>query len=130
MRRALSLLPLLAVACTTEAGPSAASEADAALLATMLEGRTAGQPMSCVRLVDIDSNRSAGESAILFDGPGDTIYVNRPPAGCPSVNDRTLVSRTSTTQLCRGDIVNIVDVASGTQYGSCGLGDFVPYRRN
>ena len=129
MKRALSLLPLLLVAGCMDEGPATPSAADEALLATALEGRSAGPPQSCIRQVGLGSSRSAGEAAIIFEGPGDILYVNRPPAGCPSLDGRTLVTRTTSTQLCRGDIVNVVDPVSGTQYGSCGLGDFVPYRR-
>jgi hypothetical protein len=131
MKRILPFLPLLLVAGCTAEPPAAASESDAARLAAALEGRTAGPPVSCVNQQSLRGNRSIGEGAILFDGPGGTIYVNRPPAGCPRIDaGRTLVTRTTTGQLCRGDIVNVVDVPSGTEYGSCGLGDFVPYNRD
>ena len=130
MKRTLLFIPSLLVAGCTAEPPAAPSESDAASLAAALEGRTAGQPISCVSQQTLRGNRSIGEGAILFDGPGGTIYVNRPPAGCPRIDSgRTLVTRTTTGQLCRGDIVNVVDAPSGTEYGSCGLGDFVPYSR-
>lgn len=129
MKRILPFLPLLLAAGCTAQPPVAPSQSDAARLVAALEGRTAGPPMSCVSQLNLRSSRSIGEAAILFDGPGGVIYVNRPPAGCPSLEGRTMVTRTSTTQLCRGDIVNVIDPASRTEYGSCSLGDFVPYRR-
>ena len=129
MKRIILLVSLaLAAGCTAE-GAVAPSQSDEARLAEALAGRTPGAPMSCVSQLNLRSSRSIGEGAILFDGPGDTIYVNRPPAGCPSLEGRTLVTRTSSSQLCRGDIATVYDTASRTEFGSCGLGDFVPYRR-
>jgi hypothetical protein len=40
-----------------------------------------------------------------------------------------LVTRTTETRLCRGDIAQVVDVASRTTLGSCSFGDFTPYTR-
>ena len=129
---ALSLAALAAASCAP-ADPVASTERaerDAMELAEALRGRTAGAPVSCVDQRTLSGNRSAGEGAIIFDGPGDLIYVNRPPAGCPDLSfDRALVTRTISGRLCRGDIVTVVDPLNGTQYGGCGLGDFVPYRR-
>ena len=97
----------------------------------MLAGRTAGTPVSCVRQRDLRGNRSFGESVITFEGVGDTIWVNRPPGGCPTLGpSRALVTRTTSTQLCRGDIVNVVDTVSRFEHGGCGLGEFVPWRRD
>jgi len=129
MRRILPIISLAIVAGCTAEGVVAPSESGGARLAAALEGRTPGAPMSCVSQLNLRSSRSAGEEAIIFDGPGDTIYVNRPPAGCPNLEGRTLVTRSTSSQLCRGDIVTVVDATTGTEYGSCGLGEFVPYRR-
>ena len=96
----------------------------------LLAGRSPGRTVSCVRQPDLLGSRSIGEEVILFEGRGGITWVNRPPAGCPRLNSgRSLVSITPTTQLCRGDIVNVVDPVGGFSYGSCGLGDFVPWRR-
>jgi len=129
---ALTLIGLTAASCAPADPIESADRADreAMALADALRGRTAGEPMSCVNQRDLRGNRSAGEGAIIFDGPGTLIYVNRPPAGCPDLDSgRSLLTRTSGTGLCRGDIVTVFDPLTGNQYGSCGLGDFVPYRR-
>ncbi|WP_129793562.1 hypothetical protein [Sphingosinicella sp. CPCC 101087] len=99
-------------------------------LASELEGRTAGAPVPCVNQRDIRGNRSVGEGVLLFDGPSDIVYVNRPAGGCPSLDyGRALRTRTTSTRLCRGDIAVVFDPTTGMEYGGCGLGDFVPYRR-
>ncbi len=125
-------LAALATACAP-ADPVATAEraeADAMQLADAIRDRTPGEPISCVNQRDLRGNRSAGEGAVIFTGAGSLIYVNRPPAGCPELDSgRALITRTTTGRLCRGDIVSVVDPVTGTNYGSCGLGDFVPYRR-
>ena len=129
---ALSLAALAAASCAPADPVATAERADreAMELADALRGRTAGAPVSCVNQRDLQGNRSVGEGAIIFDGRGDLIYVNRPPAGCPDLDfGRALVTRTTSAQLCRGDIVTVIDPVSGAGYGGCGLGDFVPYRR-
>lgn len=118
----------LAAGCGGEGGVQSSRSADSA--AEALAGRTAGPAISCVNLRDLRGNRSIGDGAILFEGPGGLVYVNRPAGGCPDLNTgRTLVTRTPSGRLCRGDIATVVDPVSQVDYGSCGLGEFVPYRR-
>lgn len=103
---------------------------DAALAQELRGYAQSGPPESCVSQRNLRSNRSVGEGAIIFEGPGSLLYVNRPSAGCPDLNfGRTLISRTTSSRLCRGDIVTVADLTSGAEFGGCGLGDFVPYRR-
>ena len=127
------LIPLVA-GCTATAADVEAAEARAARdrteLAEAVQGRVAGEPVPCVNLRDLRGNRSAGEGAIIFEGPSRrTIYVNRPAGGCPDLSfGRALQTRAFSTRLCRGDIATVFDPVSGISYGSCGLGDFTPYR--
>jgi hypothetical protein len=118
----------IAAAAVSE-GPTERARARAARI---LEGRMALEPVSCVTQRLLRGNQTIDEGgAILFGGPTDTtVYVNRPPAGCPSLdNGRILVTRTTSSQLCRGDIAVVRDPSGGPEVGSCGLGDFTPYRR-
>ncbi len=130
MRRVeMLLLAGLAAGCAPQE-PVEMSETAQARLAEALAGRTAGPATPCVSQRELRNSRTIGEDVMLFDGPGGVLYVNRPPGGCPSLEyGRTLVTRTTGSQLCRGDIVTVTDPVSGTQYGGCGLGDFVPWRR-
>lgn len=103
---------------------------DAVLAEELRDYAVAGPAVSCVSQRALRGNRSAGEGAIVFGGNGDLVYVNRPPAGCPDMNrGRTLVTQTTSTRLCAGDIVSVVDPVSGFGFGACGLGEFTPYRR-
>jgi hypothetical protein len=85
----------------------------------------------CVSSRDLAGNRSAGEGAIIFSGRSrNMIYVNRPVAGCPEIRPGlALKTRSPSTQLCAGDIVEVFDPVTGFGFGSCGLGEFTPYRR-
>ena len=127
----LVAIPLLALAAgCAPSEPVALSNAEQGLLAKELNGLIAGPAVSCVNMRDLRGNRSIGESVVLFDGPAGTVYVNRPAAGCPALgSSRALVTNTTGTQLCRGDIANVVDPGAGFSYGGCTLGDFTPYRR-
>jgi hypothetical protein len=120
----------LAAGCAT-GEPVETSANDEAKLAAQLAGyEPAGPPVSCVSMRDLEGNRSAGEAAIVFDGRGGRKWVNRPAGGCPSLEfGRALKTRTSSAQLCRGDIATVFDPVARIEYGGCGLGDFEPYRR-
>lgn len=126
---AISLATLAAAACAP-AAPVEMTEAAQSQLADELRGRSAGPSVSCVNQRNLRGNRSVGEGVIIFESSSNLLYVNRPPAGCPELDSgRALLTRTSGTQLCRGDIATVFDPASGIHYGSCGLGEFTPYRR-
>jgi hypothetical protein len=117
------------IACTTSA-PVELSQSQQALLDEALAGRTAGPPVACVNQRLLRGNRTFGEGVILFEAAGGILYVNRPAGGCPGLQfGRTLVMRSTIGQMCRGDIASVLDPVSGTEFGGCGLGDFVPYRR-
>ena len=122
----------LLAGCTMEGRPTAATEAEAlqaqAQLAEELRGRQAGPPQACVQLTQLGGNRGIGPDIILFGGVGDRVYVNRSAGGCRLRTGETLVTRTPSSRLCRGDIVHIVNVPTGP-VGSCTLGEFVPYDR-
>lgn len=127
---------LLVAGCTHGGAPEASAQAQAQLakdeadLAAALRGRIAGPPQGCVSQSELGGTRSFGRGIILFSGrTDDVVYVNRPPAGCPDLGSgRAFRTRTTSTQLCRGDIITVFDPVSGMEFGGCGLGEFTPYR--
>jgi hypothetical protein len=131
MKQVVTLgLACLALGCAPAEPIESSAEAQADV-AEALAGRIAGPPVQCVELRDLRGNRSLDDDSILFEGRGDTVYVNRPPGGCASLrNGRALRTMTNMSRLCRGDIVTVFDTLSGTEYAGCGLGEFVPYRRS
>jgi hypothetical protein len=97
-------------------------------LAKMLEGRVAGEPVSCV---DTYRNRQSQivEGAAVVYGSGRTIWVNRTEN--PRDLDRwdAMLTKQFGTRLCRQDIVTTFDTATGMYTGNIFLTDFVPYTR-
>jgi hypothetical protein len=123
-----TLLASAAIAggATAATGPEPDHEAD---LARILAGRVERPAVACVNIRNLGGNRTVGD-AIVFGGGMRRIYVNRPAGGCPDLDHgRSLTLRATTGQVCRGDIVTVVDRLSGTSFGGCGLGDFTPYDR-
>lgn len=97
--------------------------------AKALAGRVPGKPQSCISLRDARSSTIVDETAIIYEISRKRWMVNFPEGGCAGRPDRAIVTRTPSTQLCRGDIARIIDAPSRIEYGACGLGDFVPYTR-
>ncbi|MBA2935452.1 hypothetical protein HZF05_15300 [Sphingomonas sp. CGMCC 1.13654] len=118
--RILMLSALLLAAMTAQARqPSLDKE---------LAGRTAARPTNCIQQNFIDSSDTF-DGAILYRMKSGPDYLNRPEQ-CPLLRPgRGLATSTPGTSLCRGDIVQIIDFTSHFNYGSCGLGDFVPYAK-
>ena len=114
------------------AGPVAAIDRTARgeqRLAKMIEGRTAGTPVSC-----INTNRSSGlqvidRTAVVYDG-GKTVYVARPkdPRQLDDF-DVLVINRFSPSQLCVHDQMRTVDPQSGFTTGVVFLDGFVPYTK-
>ena len=117
--------------CAMQDSPGVETDRDRAELARALDGRTAaGPPQRCVDLRQVGGNRAVGGNAILFT-QGSRVYLNRPAGDCSALRyGNTLVTRTMSGELCRGDIARVLDPVTRTIRGSCSLGDFVPYERN
>lgn len=97
-------------------------------LAKLLEGRVAGEPVSCIPLHRTSSSRIIDGTAIVYDS-GRTIYVNRPRHAESLDEDDVMVTRLHTSQLCRLDTVRLHDRSHFSFNGFVGLEDFVPYRK-
>ncbi len=125
----LSLAAGLA-ACAQDRPMEMAANDEALLASELRDYEQSGPAVSCVSQRDLEGNRSVGEGAIVFESRGNGVYVNRPRAGCPELKfSRGLITRTPSTRLCAGDIARVVDFATGFEFGSCGLGEFTPYKR-
>ncbi len=101
-------------------------------LAQALQGRTPGQPVSCIANLRGSAKMSVIDDTTILFRQGSTVYVQKPSGGCPSLgNGRyALVKRqVGGSQYCEGDIGEVVDPVSGFFAGSCVFGPFVPYRK-
>jgi hypothetical protein len=130
--RHLAMIAAASIAGVAAAAPAQTPDAPtlSPKVAEALAGRTAGKPQSCVRLRDVQSTQIVDETAIIYRMSSKRWLVNFPEGGCPSLRpDRVLVTVTPSTNLCRGDIARVIDPPTPIEYGSCGLGTFVPYTR-
>ena len=129
--RSMSLLILTAAlgACSTtpqQMGRSA--EADAHLQ-KLIAGKVPGESRSCLPHYRANNMVVIDDNTVVFED-GRTVYRNDfQGTQCSRLGSGfyTLVTRTSGSGLCRGDIAQVVDMTSGMTVGSCVLGDFVPY---
>ena len=131
MKTFATLLAGAALALTGATAVSAESLRDKgeARLARMLEGRTAGEPVSCINAIRSNDLRIIEEVGVVYDA-GDTVYVSR--ASAPSAlgqTDMVIVDRFG-GQLCKTDVTRTVDRYAGHVSGVVFLGDFVPYTKN
>lgn len=126
---ALVVLAAPASAQDAPAEPAAELTKGEAKLARMLEGRVAGEPQNCIRMMRNDNLTTIHGTALIAD-QGDTIWVNRTanPRSL-DVNDLMTIRKFSTSQLCRQDQITTSSRTGNFYTGNIVLEDFVPYRR-
>ena len=125
------LIPALITAAAVAAAPAATAREKLepeAELAKLLEGRVAGEPQNCIPLSTARSSQIIDKTAIVYR-IGNTLWVNRPKNADSLDDDDVLVTKTTTSQLCSIDTVELHDRSSHMYNGFVSLGEFTPYRR-
>ena len=127
-----TLATLLAGAALAVTGASAvlakSPEQNEAKLARLLEGRTAGEPVSCISALNSNRMEVIEHVGIVYDA-GDTIYVARPTDPRQlGRNDVVVIDRHS-SRLCTSDVIRTVDRYQGFTTGAVFLEHFVPYTK-
>ena len=124
---ASTIAAVLAVGSAPLAAETRAERGEARL-AEMIEGRTAGEPRSCITAFNSNRLRVIEHVGIVYEG-GATVWVARAtdPRDLGSF-DVPIIERHG-SQLCRSDIIRTVDRSTGMHSGSVFLDDFVPYTR-
>lgn len=114
-----------------DTAPAPVRDKEAKILAKELKGKVAEAPRNC-----ITNSRNIGairisDDTLLYRESGRTVYMNKLRATCPGLTrgDDIMVVETYSGQLCRGDIIRLVDRVSGIQGPVCSLGEFVPYKK-
>lgn len=125
LRILLPLALLTGCATTTETaqGPDPKLTAE-------LEGRVAGKSQSCIDLREA-SGSEIYRDAILYRASRNKYWLAEAP-GCGSArasNDYILVQNVYGSQLCRGDIIRLVDRVGGFNAGACSIRSFTPYTK-
>jgi len=99
-------------------------------LARALEGRTAGEPVDCIRLRDVPSTQIYDRTAILYYMTNGRRYLNRPEGGARSLRQGdVMVTDTRSPDLCNIDVVRLYDTGMTMPTGFVNLGKFVPYEK-
>ena len=133
MRILLPLLLFSVAACTqTAADVERQAAADAGTRAELdreLAGLVPGRTQGCATQTELRNLKTFGDT-LVYDTNGSDKLVTRTSGGCERVGaEGILVTRTPSTQLCRGDIATVVDRNSRFTIGSCSFGDFTRYER-
>jgi hypothetical protein len=127
-----TILAGAALALTATAAVAAGSgrnEAGEARLSRMLEGRTAGEPVSCINTVRSNKMQVIDGVAVVYDA-GKTVYVARPTD--PRMlgrHDALVLDRFSPVRLCVQEPMRTIDRSDGFPTGVVFLKDFVPYTK-
>lgn len=101
-------------------------------LAKALQGRTAGQPVSCIPNFRGQARMEVIDDRTILFKDGGTVYLQRPHGGCRGIDHGgyTLVShKVGEHRICSGDIQQLVELQTGIHGGHCVFSQFVPYRK-
>ena len=120
---ALFVTGLFVTGCAANTGYAGPSDKVAAMLAKY--DRT-GETTACLNVRSIDSIKALDARHFLVRAGLNSYYLNEPSAGCNSAarSNHRIQYTLGNAQLCRNQIITIVDNTSGITSGSCGLGPF------
>ena len=131
------IVPFIAVSilagCTVgpPPGPVVLDAKQQARVAQLLGGKVAGHAQSCLPSWRSHNMVAIDDSTLVFEDSPGRVWLQKPKSPCTllAMGPYALVTHGSTGQLCNGDIAQVVDTMSGTNVGTCVMGDFVPYVR-
>lgn len=131
--RSISVLCLAALlgSCSMAPQPVMRSPSGQRALDSLLTGKVAGQPVSCLPSYNAnDMSVIDGRNVAFRVGTG-TVYMMQLSEGCGLLGSGAyaLVTRSFGTGLCSGDIAQVADVRNRQTVGSCTIGPIVPYIR-
>lgn len=120
---------LAAPGCATAAaGDGAMSERAAERLAQF---EATGETETCLRTTRIQSITALDEKHLLVRVSGNNYYLNKVSGKCNGAQwaGNRLQYTITTGQLCRNEIITVVDNTTGITAGSCGLNSFEKLER-
>ena len=133
MRAIPLLLSVAALAgCSTQPAPATQMAESQAKFQELTAGKVAGAPMNCLppsvrsRNLEVIDDRT-----FAYVDSSSRVYVNHVRGECSNLGTGfyTLVVRSGGSGTCSGDIADVADPRTGMTFGSCSLGQFVPYTR-
>lgn len=120
--------PFLIAAALIAAPAFAQPAAPDPVVEKALAGKIAGEPKNCLSRFESD-RMQVRDGLTLFRVNRNLVYVND-MNGCSTLREDDILQTNlyGTSQLCRGDITQIIDRAGRFNRGACTFGSFVPYR--
>lgn len=134
MLRLLLPIALLAIGSAALSADHRATEErqaakDRAELDKRLAGLVAGRPEQCINQSRYRDSTRIGDT-ILYSTSRNDVYRTDTNGGCFGLRrGDAIITRNYTGQLCRGDILQTVDLVSRVPSGSCTFGPFIHYRK-
>ena len=128
MNRTFLVALVWAAGCaTTNAEPVNKGAAE-----TLDQYERTGEVQSCLNLRQISSINAVDENTLLIKSGVNDYYVNDVKGRCHGAtrNSTRFQYTTSLNQLCRNDILKIVDNGGDFIVGSCGVGSFEKLEKN
>nr|WP_314442255.1 hypothetical protein [uncultured Sphingomonas sp.] len=119
----------LLASCATTGTPEPRSPRALAELASFLDGRVPGKAVSCLPTYRRNDLVVIDENTILFRDGSNRVWRNDFKGPCNGLGrpGTALLTRQFSSNLCSGEIAQVIDTSQGFTVGSCALGDFVPY---
>lgn len=123
MKSYLLLAGLITIAGCATTSVARVNEAAAAKLA---EYDRTGEVRNCLSSAQIDSIVAVDEKTLLIRSGVNDYYVSDLSSRCSGATGASnrFQYSTSTAQLCRNEIIQIVDNSGGFMVGACGMGSF------
>lgn len=118
--------------CTTAPEPVQRSPEKQRELQTLLAGKTAGPPLSCLQSYNSYDQTIIDDRNIAYRLGSRTVYLMHLSPGCHllgSGNYALLTRQFGGMGMCRGDIAQVLDTTNHITVGSCGIDAIVPYTR-
>ena len=114
-------------ALSADRGPAPLSPREQVRYDRLLNGLVAGTPQPCINPRDVTETARFGDR-IVYSAGSRRRWVTDTGGGCFGLSrGDAIISRSTTGDYCRGDILQTVDLPSHTPSGSCSYGSFVPY---
>jgi hypothetical protein len=129
-RAAIAILAGAALASCSTAPPQPTRTAQGQQqFERLIAGKIPGKPTSCLPSYDQNDMTVIDDSTIAYRQGSRQVYINHMQGSCSGLGrgSTALVTRSFSSQTCRGDIARVVDTASRMMVGSCVFGDFIPY---
>lgn len=128
----LVCLAVLLGSCSTAPQPLMRSPSGQRAMDSLLSGKVAGQPVSCLPSYSANDMSIIDGRTIAFRVGTRTVYMVHLNEGCGllgSGNYALLTRQFGGTGLCRGDIAQVADTLNRQTVGSCTIAAIVPYSR-